>query len=114
MKYGVTFHHVQSLEVVLSDGRVVELSEDDGLDLLGVLIGSEGTLGLVTRATLRLRRLPPAAWTALASFALIEEAAATVSSIVAERISPSALKLRDRRAVAIIDAWRPSGYPTVA
>src|SRR5712692_4357785 len=68
IKYGVTFHHVHALEVALSDGRVIELRDNDRLDLLGVVIGSEGTLGLVTRAVLRLRRLPRAAWTALASF----------------------------------------------
>jgi glycolate oxidase len=112
IKYGVTFHHVHALEVVLTDGRVIEVRDTDPLDLLGVLIGSEGTLGLVTRATLRLRRPPPAAWTALACFARIEEAAAAVSSIIAERIGASALELLDRRGVAVIDAWHRSGYPT--
>jgi len=112
IKYGVTFHHVRALEVVLAGGRVVQLRDDDWLDLLGVMIGSEGILGVVTRAELRLRRLPRAAWTALASFPGIEEAAAAVSSIIASRIRASALELLDRRAVAVIDAWRASGYPT--
>jgi len=111
IKYGVTFHHVHALQVALADGRVVELRDDDPLDLLGVVIGSEGTLGLVTRAELRLRRLASTAWMAMASFPRIEEAAAAVSSIIAERIGASALELLDRRGVEIIDAWRPSGYP---
>ena len=112
IKHGVTFHHVEVLEVVLADGRVVTLRERDRLDLLGVMIGSEGTLGLVTRAELRLRHLPRAAWTALASFERMEDAAAAVSSIIADRINASALELLARRGVALIDAWRPSGYPT--
>ena len=107
IKYGVTFHHVHALEVALSDGRIIQLRDDDPVDLLGVMIGSEGTLGVVTRAELRLRRLPSEAWTALASFARIEEAAQTVSMIIAERIGASALELLDRRAVGVIDAWRP-------
>jgi len=111
IKYGVTFHHVHALQVALADGRVVELRDDDPLDLLGVVIGSEGTLGLVTRAELRLRRLARTAWMAMASFPRIEEAAAAVSSIIAERIGASALELLDRRGVEVIDAWRPSGYP---
>ena len=112
IKYGVTFHHVSSLEVVMPDGRVMELSEDASVDLLGVVIGSEGTLALVTGAVLHLRRIPSAAWTGLVSFARIEEATATVSSIIAERIGPCALELLDRRGVALIDRWHPSGYPT--
>ena len=111
IKYGVTFHHVHAVEVALADGRLVTLREDDPVDLLGVVIGSEGTLGLVTRAELRLRRPPPAAWTALASFPRIEAAAEAVSSIVAARIACSALELIDRRGVEVLDAWRPSGYP---
>lgn len=112
IKYGVTFHHVHALEVVLADGRIVEMRDDDAVDLLGVMIGSEGTLGVVTRAELRLRRLPTAAWTALVSFAHIEEATATVSEIIAERINAAALELLDRRGVEVIDAWHASGYPT--
>ena len=111
IKHGVTFHHVHAVQAVLAGGRVVELRDDDPMDLLGVLIGSEGTLGLVTRAELRLRSLPRAAWTALASFVHVREAAEAVSSIIAARINASALELIDRRGVAVIDAWRPSGYP---
>jgi glycolate oxidase len=64
IKYGVTFHHVAALEVVLSDGRVAVFSDDDDLDLLGVMIGSEGILGAVTSASVKLRALPAAAWSA--------------------------------------------------
>lgn len=93
-------------------GRVVAMRDDDAVDLLGVVIGSEGTLGVVTRAELRLRRLPTAAWTALVSFAHIEDATATVSEIIAERINAAALEVLDRRGVEVIDTWRTSGYPT--
>jgi glycolate oxidase len=111
IKHGVTFHHVHALELALADGRIVSLRDDDPIDLLGVVIGSEGTLGLVTRAELRLRRLPRSGWTAMASFSDIREAAELVSAIIAARIVPDALELLDRRAIEIIEAWRPSGYP---
>ncbi len=111
IKHGVTFHHVHALELALADGRIVSLRDDDPIDLLGVVIGSEGTLGLVTRAELRLRRLPRAGWTAMASFSDIREAAGLVSAIIAARIVPDALELLDHRAIEIIEAWRPSGYP---
>jgi glycolate oxidase len=112
IKYGVTFHHVHVVEAVLADGRVVEVRDTDPIDLLGVVIGSEGTLAVVTRAELHLRQIPAAGWTALASFARIEDATAAVSAIIAARIGASALELLDRRGVAVIDAWRPSGYPS--
>jgi glycolate oxidase len=111
IKYGVTFHHVHALEVVLASGEVVELSDHDPVDLLGVVIGSEGTLGVVTRATVRLRPVQAHAWTALLSFSRVEEATEAVSAIIAGRVAASSLELIDRRGVAVIDAWRPSGYP---
>jgi glycolate oxidase len=114
IKHGVTFHHVHALEVVLPGGRVVSMTDEDPVDLLGLMIGSEGTLGVVTRATVRLRSVPHATWTALVSFARVQEATETVSRIIAERIAASSLELLDRRGVAMIDAWRPSGYPSRA
>ena len=112
IKHGVTFHHVLGLEVALADGRVVTLSADDDVDLLGLVIGSEGILGVVTRAELNLLPIPAARWTALAAFDRVEDAASTVSEIIAAGILPAALEICDRGAVEIFEAYLPSGYPT--
>jgi glycolate oxidase len=112
IKYGVTFHHVLALDVALTDGRVVTLRADDDVDLLGVMIGSEGILGVVTRAVLNLTPIPAARWTALVSFDRVEEAAQTVSEIIAAGILPAALELCDKRAIEVMEAYLASGYPT--
>lgn len=111
IKYGVTFHHVVAIDVALADGRLVTFGDDDEVDLLGVMIGSEGTLGVVTRATLNLLPLPAARWTALAAFDRIEDAAATVSEIIAAGVLPAALEICDRRTIELCEAYLPSGYP---
>jgi glycolate oxidase len=112
IKYGVTFHHVVALEVALADGRLVTFRDDDGFDLLGLMIGSEGTLGIVTRATLNLLPLPAARWTALAVFDSVEDAVLTVSEIIAAGVLPAALEICDRRMIELSEAYRPSGYPS--
>ena len=112
IKYGVTFHHVLAVDVALADGRLVTFSDDDEVDLLGVTIGSEGILGVVTRAVLNLMPIPAARWTALASFDRVEDAALTVSEIIAAGILPAALELADKRFVEVMEAHLPSGYPT--
>jgi glycolate oxidase len=112
IKYGVTFHHVLGLDVALADGRLVTFSEDDDVDLLGVMIGSEGILGVVTCAVLNLMLIPAARWTALAAFERVEDAALTVSEIIAAGILPAALEIVDKRFMEILEAHLPSGYPT--
>jgi glycolate oxidase len=112
IKYGVTFHHVLALEVALADGRLVTFRDDAEVDLLGLMIGSEGTLGVVTRATLNLLPLPAARWTALAAFERIEDAALTVSEIIAAGVLPAALEVCDRRTIELCEAYLPCGYPT--
>ena len=112
IKHGVTFHHVLGLDVALADGRLVTFSEDDDVDVLGVMIGSEGILGVVTRAVLNLMPIPAARWTALASFDRVEDAALTVSEIIAAGILPAALEICDKRLVEVMEAHLPSGYPT--
>ena len=87
-------------------------SDDDDVDLLGVMIGSEGILGVVTRAVLNLMPIPAARWTALASFERAEDAALTVSEIIAAGILPAALEICDKRFMEILEAHLPSGYPT--
>ena len=112
IKYGVTFHHVLAVDVALADGRLVTFSDGDEVDLLGVTIGSEGILGVVTRAVLNLMPIPAARWTALASFDRVEDAALTVSEIIAAGILPAALEICDKRLVEVMEAHLPSGYPT--
>jgi len=112
LKYGVTFHHVTGVECVLPGGRVVQLNADDsGPDLLGVLIGSEGTLAVVTEARLALRPLPPVIRTLLAVFDRAEDAAEAVSAIIAAGVAPAALEFFDRAAVALFESHQPTGYP---
>ncbi len=112
LKYGVTDDHVSAIECALVDGDTIRLAADDrGPDLLGLLIGSEGTLGVVTEATVALRPLPAVTRTLLAVFDDAEDAAAAVSATIAASIIPAAMEFFDRRAVAFFDAFSPSGYP---
>ena len=89
LKYGFTVHHVLGVEAVLPDGELVHLGgavlDTPGLDLLGVLVGSEGTLAIVTKATVRLLRRPEEVMTLLAGFASIDAAGEAVSAIIARR-----------------------------
>jgi len=101
LKYGVTRHYVLGLEVVLADGMVVQvggrtLKNKTGFDLVGLFVGSEGMLGVVTEATLRLLPLPPARASLSASFQTIEDAATAVQGILQSGFLPSALEIADR------------------
>jgi glycolate dehydrogenase FAD-linked subunit len=101
LKYGVTRHYVLGLEVVLADGTVVKvggrtLKNKTGFDLVGLFVGSEGMLGIVTEATLRLLPLPPARASLSASFQTIESAAVAVQEILQSGFLPSALEIADR------------------
>ncbi|HEY3368959.1 MAG TPA: FAD-linked oxidase C-terminal domain-containing protein [Symbiobacteriaceae bacterium] len=111
-KYGVTANHVLGVELVLADGTVVELggSVEDapGLDLLGLAIGSEGTLGIMTAATLRLTPLPAAYRTMMAVFDSLPNAMAAVSGIVAARIIPAALELLDENTMSAVRRSNPA------
>lgn len=117
-KYGVTANHVLGVEMIISDGSVVELGgpveEAPGLDLLSLAIGSEGTLGLITAATLRLTPLPAASRTMLAAFASLHDAMGAVSGIVAARIIPAALELLDRNFLEVIQAGNQAIFPAGA
>jgi len=118
LKYGVTTNHVLSVELVRSDGSVVELGaacEDaPGYDLRGVLIGAEGTFGLVTAATLRLLPLPEGQRTLLAVFDRVDDATGAVSAIIASGIVPAALEMMDRLMVEAVEAAYHFGFPTDA
>ena len=116
VKYGVTTDYVLGLEVVLADGTVARLGgrtikDVAGLDLKRLFVGSEGTLGVITEATLRLRPRPPAPATVVATFADPVHAGRAVRAVMAE-LRPSALELMDRAAVAAVEAARPMGLDT--
>jgi glycolate oxidase len=113
--HGFTVHHVTGLTLVLPDGDVVELGgkalDPDGPDLLGVVVGSEGTLGIVTRITLRIVRAPEAVQTLLAGFETTDAAGAAVSGIVAAGILPSAIEMMDRLTLEAAERAVSPGYP---
>ncbi|HEX5707106.1 MAG TPA: FAD-binding protein, partial [Pyrinomonadaceae bacterium] len=108
LKYGTTVDHVFAARVVLSGGRVVELGgESDGAatgyDLLGVFVGSEGTFGIATEATLRLTPLPTAVRTVLADFAHIDDASRAVSAVIAAGLIPAALEMVDGATIRAVE-----------
>ncbi len=110
VRHGVTRDHVLGLEVVLADGTVIETGRATikgvaGLDLTGLMVGSEGTLGVVTRATLRLRPAPDGAATAVAYFPTLGAAGDAVTRIVASGATLSLVEIMDRASVAVVDDW---------
>ncbi|HEY1420621.1 MAG TPA: FAD-linked oxidase C-terminal domain-containing protein [Candidatus Dormibacteraeota bacterium] len=116
--YGVTTNHVLGMEVVLADGGVHWVSGDSperaGLDLCGVLVGSEGTLCTITKIKVRLLRIPPTIATLLAAFPTIEAASHAVSAVIARGIVPAALEMMDQVTVGAVEAHYHAGYPTDA
>jgi glycolate dehydrogenase FAD-linked subunit len=112
LKYGVTYNHILSVEVVLSDGSTITLAEDDdGPDLLGVLVGSEGTLGIVTEATVALRPIPETTHSLMGAFASARTAADTVAAIIASGVVPAAVEWLDRQGIAGLQQFYDTGYP---
>ncbi len=118
LAYGVTSAHVLALEVVLPDGSVTLLGgldpEPAGLDLRGAFVGSEGTLGIATRIAVRLTPDPPAVATLLLDFTSVDDAAETVSGIIAGGLVPAALEMMDRRITEAAEEFVHAGYPTDA
>ena len=116
--YGVTTNHVLGMEVVFADGSVHWVSGDSperiGLDLCGVLVGSEGTLCAITKIKVRLLRIPPTVATLLAAFPTIEAASHAVSAVIARGIVPAALEMMDQVTVGAVEAHYHAGYPTDA
>ncbi|MFP6664525.1 MAG: FAD-linked oxidase C-terminal domain-containing protein [Deltaproteobacteria bacterium] len=118
LKYGVTTNHVLGLEMVLPDGSAVTLggsTEDTpGYDLRGIAIGAEGTLGIITRATLSLVRAPAACRTFLAIFDSVDEASAVVSAIIGAGIIPAALEMLDALIIQAVEEAFSVGFPADA
>jgi glycolate oxidase len=116
VKYGVTRDSVLGLEVVLAGGRLLRTGRRTvkgvtGYDLTSLFVGSEGTLGVITSATVRLRPRPPGyPRTVAASFASFEAAARAVTAILTARLRPSLLELMDRATLRAIDEWKHTGF----
>src|SRR5882672_10239782 len=115
LKYGFTVHHVLGVEAVLPDGELVHFGgavlDTPGLDLLGVLVGSEGTLAIVTKATVRLLRRPDKVSTLLAGFLSIDAAGEAVSAIIANGIVPAAVEMMDRLTIDAAEAAVHPNFP---
>jgi glycolate oxidase len=112
LKYGFTVNHVLAAEIVLPDGELVELSVwDEGPGLLGAFIGSEGTLGIATKLTLRILRAPETVRTLLAGFGHTDEAGAAVSDVIAGGILPAAIEMMDAVTMEAAEAAVNANYP---
>ena len=115
LKYGVTTNNILGLRVVLLDGRVVDIGGDHldlpGYDFLGLMIGSEGQLGIVTEATVRILRAAEGARPVLFGFPRPEQAGAAVAAIIGAGIIPVAMEYMDKPAIEICEAFAKAGYP---
>jgi glycolate oxidase len=118
LKYGVTVNHVRGVELVLPDGSVVEtggVTEDNpGYDLTGLIVGHEGTFGVVTRVIVNLARDPEAGRTMLGVFPSVDNATETVSGIIAAGIVPAALEMLDTLMIQAVEQAFHFGFPTEA
>src|SRR5262245_37871370 len=115
LKYGVTLNHVLGIVVVLADGAVVTLGgeapDSPDFDLAAVIIGSEGTLGIVTEICVRLLPRPEAVKTMLFDYTSIDAACRTVSAAIAAGIVPAAMEIMDQHTVAVVEDWLHLGLP---
>jgi glycolate oxidase len=116
--YGVTTNHVVGLEVVFADGTVAWLGADApdrvGLDLLGVMVGSEGTLATITRVKVKLLPVPESVVTLMTAFPTVEAASHAVSSVIGHGIVPAALEMMDQVTIGAVEAHYRAGYPVDA
>jgi glycolate oxidase len=115
LKYGVTSNHILGLEVVLPDGRIVWMGGGSGpmpgYDLTGAMVGSEGLLGIVTKALVRLTPAPEAVTVMLAAFADVDTASTSVSKIIGAGILPAALEMMDALTIEAVEPQYHAGYP---
>jgi glycolate oxidase len=115
LKYGFTAHHVTGLQMVMPDGSIERFGgrapDPVGYDVVGAVVGSEGTLGIVTEVTVRLTRSPEWVQTVLAGFRSVEDAGAAVSAIIAAGIVPAAIEMMDALAIAAAEAAVHCNYP---
>ena len=117
-KYGVTSNYVTGVEMVLADGQRVTLGgralDAPEIDLCALVVGAEGTLGIVTRAWLRLLREPPSVCTLMVSFESLEQAGESVSAVIAAGLMPATLEAIDQRGMKVIEAACQAGLPVDA
>src|SRR5437763_4234431 len=115
LKYGVTVNHVLGLELVLPDGRVAvtggPAEDNPGYDLTGVIVGSEGTFGVVTKAWVRITRNPEAYRTLLGVFETVADATNTISDIIGAGIIPGALEMLDQLILQEVEGAFKFGFP---
>jgi glycolate oxidase len=115
LKYGFTTTHVLGLEIVLPDGSLIHLGgkclDAPGYDLAGVFVGSEGTLGIATKITLRIVKRPECIRTLLAAFCGTDEAGAAVSDIIAAGMLPAAIEMMDNLSIQAAEAAVHANYP---
>jgi glycolate oxidase len=115
LKYGLTTNNVLGATLVLPDGETVTLggkaAGPNGLDLLGLIIGSEGLLGMVVDVTVRILRAPPVTRTLLAAFDSVPDAGACVAAIIADGLVPAAMEFMDRPSIKAVEAYNAPGYP---
>ena len=115
LKYGLTTNNVLGVELVMMDGEIVRLGGDyldaGGLDLLGVIVGSEGLLGVVTEVTVRILPKPETARAVLVGFPDAESAGACVAQVIAEGIVPAGMEMMDKPAIHAAEAFVKVGYP---
>ncbi|MCZ6527356.1 MAG: FAD-binding protein [Candidatus Dadabacteria bacterium] len=115
LKYGVTTNHVLGLEMVLPDGEIIEVGgktlDHPGYDLTGLVVGSEGLLGIVTKVTLKIIKKPEAVKTLLASFDHIEDAGDSVSGITARGVIPAGMEIMDSFCIRAVEEAVGAGYP---
>jgi len=113
--YGVTTNHVLGLEIVTAEGEVVQVGgwtyDTPGYDLTGLLIGSEGTLCIVTKIIVRIVHLPEAVKTMVAVFDTMDDASNTVSDIIASGVIPAAIEMMDQLILQAVEADTHAGYP---
>jgi len=119
VKYGVTADYVTGMTVVLADGQVLRLGgklrkRSSGYRLMQLFVGSEGTLGIVTRIWTRLVPINETVKTILAVFANMEDASSAVAGMIAHRIVPAAIEMMDNLTIRAIESRSPSGYPVEA
>ena len=115
LKYGLTTNNVIGIEMVMIDGEIVRLGgkhfDAEGYDLLGVMVGSEGMLEIVTEVTVRILPKPPGARALLIGFSTVEGAGDCVADVIGGGIIPGGMEIMDRPAVAAAEAFVHAGYP---
>src|ERR1700761_3857807 len=115
LKYGLTTNNLLGVEIVTINGEVIRIGgkhlDSEGYDLLGIMTGSEGLLGVVTEVTVRILRKPPTARALLVGFARTEDAGNCVAAIIGAGIIPGGMEMMDKPAIHASEAYAKAGYP---